>query len=65
MIKPIKFTDGNSRAIVSGQNWPLLSDLLSKWNIDVPSESPESLKVNDLQDKLYELSAWGIPWKRS
>lgn len=65
MINPIKFTDGQNEVLVSGNNWPLLSDLIQKWGFGRNIiEKPETISLKNINEKLPELSAWGIPWKR-
>lgn len=57
------FTDGKSEAQVNDREWHIVSDLLVKWNINPPNK--EKIKVGNLDDILPELSAWGIPWRRT
>ena len=65
MLKPIKLKDKNIEYEVEGNNWPLVSDLLSKWGITMTSDTPEEIKLPQLQERIYELGAWGITWKRT
>lgn len=61
----MKLIQGNEEVLVNTRsNWPLITDLFYKWGygeIDPEAEIP----VVNLNDVLLELSAWGIPWKRT
>lgn len=46
---------------ISESNWTLAEPLFSKWGY----EGETQIKVNNLDDITLELSAWGIPWKRT
>lgn len=47
---------------VEVQDIPLLEDLLHKWGYTLIDNK---LKVKDIDKITCELSAWGIPWKRT
>lgn len=47
---------------VEVSNTPLLEDLLIKWGYDF---SKQNILVKDVDKLTTELSAWGIPWKRT
>lgn len=47
---------------VNEHNLPLLADLLLKWGYN-PLD--KVIEVTNLSDISSELSAWGIPWKRT
>ena len=47
---------------ISEANWILAADLFAKWGY-VPEEG--TVNVKDVEDIYPELSAWGIPWKRT
>lgn len=51
-------------------NWPLIEDLFMKWgydsaDLDAAKSSEVKLQVSDINHISCELSAWGIPWKRT
>lgn len=48
---------------IANHHWPLAEPLFSKWNL-IPSQD-NVIKVKDVHDITPELSAWGIPWKRT
>lgn len=55
----------NREAEVSDRDWHIVSDLLIKMGHETPKVAPEVMEVKSLDNLLPELSAWGIPWKRT
>lgn len=62
--KNMILTDGANEAEIRDNDWTLVSDLLSKWGYETPNKTPKNFNIKNLNDRLPELSAWGIPWKR-
>lgn len=48
---------------ISNIHWPLAEDLFIKWGHQPTQDN--RIYVADVNDIAPELSAWGIPWKRS
>ncbi len=48
---------------INNRHWPLAEDLFFSWGY-VPTHD-NIVKVKDVDDIYLELSAWGIPWKRT
>lgn len=72
--KPIsmRIKQGDSEVTINTlSNWPLMVDLFVKWGypevlLETAKENNDiKIKVSDLNKVIGELSAWGIPWKRS
>ena len=62
--RKIKIIDSNNNEIeISNHHWPLAESLFLKWNA-APSQD-NVIKVKSVSDISPELSAWGIPWKRT
>ncbi len=59
----MKLNKNNREVEISDSNWTLAKDLFIKWGYNV--EDPAQLEVDDLDKITCELSAWGIPWKRT
>lgn len=53
----------NRKLEIRNNHWPLAEDLFLKWNL-FPNDKNE-ISVKDINDITPELSAWGIPWKRT
>ncbi len=47
---------------IKNLHWPLAADLFMKWGHDITTDK---VHVLDIDDIIPELSAWGIPWKRT
>jgi len=68
----MKIKQGDSSAVINTiSNWTMLVDLFVKWGYS--EELLEEAKINDslvitvsdIDRVTGELSAWGIPWKRT
>lgn len=53
----------NNELEIQNSHWPLAEDLFLKWNMTPNSNNV--IQVADINDVYPELSAWGIPWKRT
>ncbi len=53
----------NNELEIQNLHWPLAENLLLKWNM-IPN-ADNIINVIDIDDIAPELSAWGIPWKRT
>lgn len=60
----VKIIDSNKREVeIRNEHWPLAENLFENWGM---YPSPDNvIKVCDVNDITPELSAWGIPWKRT
>lgn len=58
----MKLIEGDREVEVSEQQLPVLADLLIKWGYDPLSKE---INVSNINNITCELSAWGIPWKRT
>jgi len=62
--RKIKIIDRyNNEIEISNQHWPLAESLFLKWDA-FPSQD-NVISVESVSDISPELSAWGIPWKRT
>ena len=57
----LKLIEKDKEVDVSTSNLPLLEDLFNKWGLIIDSQ----VFVEDIDKITSELSAWGIPWKRT
>lgn len=57
--------DGKQSVEISDSNKPLVVDLFAKWGYNVETVIPRrGVLVDNVDDIISELSAWGIPWKK-
>lgn len=59
----MRIAQGTREVIVDTTNWPLVSDLLSKWGYKAKKQS--TINVTNLDTICGEFCAWDIPWKRT
>lgn len=60
----MKLVEGDKEITINTiSNWPLIEDLFAKWGYKVSKDA--NLDVMSLDTITAELSAWGIPWKRT
>ncbi len=62
--------NGKEVTINTNSNWPLIEDLFIKWGheiaaIKIAKQGDANIVVRDMDAVTSELSAWGIPWKRT
>lgn len=58
----IKLISGDKEVDINTMsNMPLIEDLFHKWGIKLEPH----IVVSDIDKITSELSAWGIPWKRT
>jgi hypothetical protein len=55
-------TEKGREVEISESNWILAKDLFIKWGYNTEDSKME---VKDIDGITSELSAWGIPWKRT
>ena len=59
----MKVVDLQSRELeIDNRHWVLAEPLFVKWGCKMDDET---VHVNSVDEVAPELSAWGIPWKRS
>lgn len=68
----MKLIQGDKQAEINTiSNWPLIEDLFIKWGYPISlleaakTKDDIRIKVSDMNKITSELSAWGIPWKRT
>lgn len=60
----MKLLQGDREVTVDTRgNWPLIEDLFSSWGYVVNKDA--EIEVRSVDKITLELSAWGIPWKRT
>ena len=57
----LKLIEDEKEVDVNTNNLPLLEDLFNKWGLKIDTQ----VVVTDIDKITCELSAWGIPWKRT